>query len=89
MLYFGIYLILMNLLGFFSMGWDKRKAKKHLYRTPEKVLLFIAFLGGSFGSYLGMRIFHHKTRHPLFYIGVPVLLFAHIAIVIFFILHPA
>ncbi len=35
---------------------------------------------GSFGSLFSMILFNHKVRRPLFYIGVPLLLFAQIGI---------
>ena len=55
-----IYLILMTLAGFFSMGIDKRRAIRHAYRIPEATLFLIAALGGSLGSILGMRHFRHR-----------------------------
>lgn len=65
------YLILINLVGFFSMGADKRKARRGKWRTPEATLFLIALLGGSLGSLAGMRAFHHKTKHNRFRFGVP------------------
>ena len=66
-----IYLILMTLAGFFSMGIDKRRAIRHAYRIPEATLFLIAALGGSLGSILGMRHFRHNTRHRKFVWGMP------------------
>lgn len=56
------------------MGIDKRKAKKKQYRISEKMLLFIAIFGGSIGSILGMKVFHHKTLHYKFKFGLPLIL---------------
>ena len=56
---------------------DKRRAKRNLWRIPESTLMTIAALGGSFGALIGMNIFHHKTKKPLFSIGVPLLMAAH------------
>ena len=56
-----IYLVIINVLGFLIMGLDKAKAKKQKYRISENTLLFVALIGGSLGSYLGMYCFHHKT----------------------------
>lgn len=53
---------------------DKEKAKKRLWRVPEATLLTVAALGGSIGCLAGMKVFHHKTRKPKFYIGIPVIL---------------
>ena len=80
-----IYLIIINAAGFFSMGCDKQRARRHRWRTPESVLLTIAFIGGSFGSLLGMRIFHHKTKHKKFTILIPLFLVLHIALIALFI----
>ena len=68
-----LYLLIINALGFLIMLADKEKAKKQLWRIPESTLLTVAVLGGSVGCYAGMRVFHHKTRKPKFYIGVPVI----------------
>lgn len=69
-----IYLILMNLIGFALMGIDKYKAKKHLWRIPEKTLFLSSVLGGSIGTLAGMYVFHHKTKHWYFVIGMPAIL---------------
>lgn len=68
-----LYLLIVNAAGLLIMLADKEKAKKHLWRIPESTLLTVAALGGSIGCYAGMRLFHHKTRKPKFYIGVPVI----------------
>lgn len=69
-----LYLLIINAAGFLLMLIDKYKARKNLWRIPEKTLLGVAVAGGSLGTYLGMRLFRHKTRHPQFYIGIPVIL---------------
>lgn len=68
------YLVTINALGFLIMLADKEKAKKRLWRIPEATLLTVAALGGSIGCLAGMKVFHHKTRKPKFYIGIPVVL---------------
>lgn len=68
------YLVTINALGFLIMLADKEKAKKRLWRIPEATLLTVAALGGSIGYLAGMKVFHHKTRKPKFYIGIPVIL---------------
>ncbi len=67
----GVYLVLINTIGFVIMGIDKRKAIKHQYRIPEKTLFLVAILGGSLGGFLGMELFRHKTKHMKFVIGFP------------------
>ena len=77
------YLVIINVIAFVVYGIDKRKAKKHLWRIPEATLIGLAFIGGSVGAFLGMRIFHHKTKHIKFYVGVPAIFMIEIAIAIF------
>ena len=77
------YLIIMNIVGFFFMGIDKWRAKKHAWRISEATLLLVAVLGGAAGSLLGMHLFHHKTRHWYFLYGSPAMLVVHILLGIF------
>ena len=74
------YLIGINVLTFLIYGIDKWKAKKDKWRVPEATLLMLAVLGGSIGALLGMSVFHHKTRHKKFIIGLPLILLAQIAL---------
>lgn len=69
-----LYLIIINAAGFLLMLIDKYKAKKGLWRIPEKELMGVAALGGSLGVLAGMYTVRHKTRHNKFVIGVPVIL---------------
>ncbi|MCI5857594.1 MAG: DUF1294 domain-containing protein [Agathobacter sp.] len=69
-----IYLILMNLIGLFLMGLDKSKAKRHAWRIPERTLFLASLLGGSIGTWAGMYLFRHKTKHWYFVVGMPAIL---------------
>ena len=69
-----IYLITINIITFITYGIDKAKARKGAWRIPEKTLIGLAVAGGSIGALTGMSFFHHKTRKPLFKIGIPVIL---------------
>jgi uncharacterized membrane protein YsdA (DUF1294 family) len=64
---------------------DKCKAMKNAWRIPEATLLGLAAIGGSLGALIGMQLFRHKTRHPKFYLGVPLLLILHIALLLWMI----
>ena len=75
-----IYLFLVNALGLVFMLSDKIKAKKNKWRIPEATLMGFAIIGGSLGVMIGMRLFRHKTLHPKFAIGVPVILAAQIVL---------
>lgn len=78
----ALYLTLINITGFAVMGIDKRKAVKHRWRVRESTLFLIALIGGSVGSILGMRIFHHKTRHWYFVYGMPLILILQILLAV-------
>ncbi len=68
-----IWLVIINSLGFFIMGLDKRRARRQKYRIPESRLWFIALIGGSLGAWIGMNVFRHKTKHIQFAFGLPLL----------------
>ena len=69
-----IYLAVMNIVGVAAMGVDKWKARHHAWRIPEKTLFLISLLGGSIGTWAGMYLFRHKTKHMQFVIGMPLIL---------------
>ena len=75
----GIYLLLVNLWAFVLMGIDKRRARKDLWRIKERTLFLPVLLGGGLGGILGMKVFHHKTKHWYFRFGFPVILILEIA----------
>ena len=49
-----LYLFLINALGLLLMLADKAKARKNLWRIPERTLMTVAALGGSLGCLIGM-----------------------------------
>ena len=77
-----IYWVLISLISVVVCGWDKRQAKKGRRRVPENTLLLLCALGGSAAFWVAMYRFHHKTRKPKFYLGVPAILLAQVAIAI-------
>ena len=76
-----VYLLAVNVFGFLLMGWDKGKAKKEQWRVPERRFFLGAFLGGSLGCWLGMQKFRHKTKHPLFVIGIPAIFVLQVLVI--------
>ena len=74
------YLILINAASLLLMLQDKKNAMRKGPRVPEIILLGSAMLGGSIGAVLGMFCFRHKTRKPLFSIGLPLILLVHMGI---------
>ena len=72
-----LYYLGINIYSFLLMGIDKRKAKKHQWRVSEKYLMGTALFGGALGIILGMKFYHHKTKHQLFRWGSPMFLLLH------------
>lgn len=66
-----VWLAAVNLAAFFAYGVDKACARHGRRRTPERVLLGLALVGGCYGAAAGMVCFHHKTRKTRFRICVP------------------
>ena len=65
-----IYLIIINLIGFYMMWSDKRKAKWGKWRIPEHTIA-------------GMYTFHHKTKKLKFTVGLPTILILEIILVVY------
>jgi uncharacterized membrane protein YsdA (DUF1294 family) len=86
--YIAGYFAVINIIGFASMGIDKRKAIRNAYRIPEATLFAIALVGGSLGSTLGMHIFRHKTKHWYFLIGMPIILVLQLLLLVLLYLSP-
>lgn len=76
-----IYIVLINLIGLILMGMDKLRARRKRWRIPERTLFVIALLFGSIGIFIGMYLFHHKTKKLRFSIGVPVILILQLFLV--------
>ena len=77
------YLLIMNIAGIIIMAIDKSKARHHAWRIPEKSLFGVSLLGGSLGTWAGMYIFRHKTKHWYFVIGMPVIFVLHVLLLMF------
>lgn len=72
--YIAIYLLIMNLIGLTLMGLDKSRARRRQWRISERTLFLCSILGGSLGSWAGMYLFRHKTKHWYFVAGMPFIL---------------
>jgi uncharacterized membrane protein YsdA (DUF1294 family) len=53
--------LVINLIAFVLIGYDKQLAIKNKSRISEKTLLAWVAVGGTIGSSLAMSIFRHKT----------------------------
>ena len=72
-LHFGVgldvvlaWLIAATVVTFLTYGYDKLIAGSGRTRVPEKVLLGLAFIGGTLGALAGMWLFRHKTAKESF-----------------------
>ena len=77
-----VWLIAVNFVTFALYGIDKSRAKRRRRLIPEKTLLLLPLLGGSLGGLLGMYAFHHKTKHWYFRVGLPLMLLAQAALLV-------
>ena len=75
-------LLALNLLTFGLYGLDKRQARSGHRRIRERTLLLVAALGGSAGAWLGMRLWHHKTLHWKFRLGLPFILVVQLVVAV-------
>lgn len=72
------YIIIINIISFFIMLYDKRQAIYHNFRISEKTIFIISLLLGGIGTYVGMYVFRHKTKHLKFTIGIPIVIILNI-----------
>lgn len=78
-----IYFLVMNIITFLLMGYDKHEAKVNQWRISEKALFLFCLFGGSIGGICGMYAFRHKTQKWYFKIGFPLILIIQIGIIIY------
>lgn len=82
-----LYLLIINIVGFFAMGIDKFKSKRNMWRIKEQTLFTIALIGGSIGSIIGMYTCRHKTKHSTFVYGMPIILAIQIVLIVYFMIN--
>lgn len=68
------WIVIINFIAFASAAADKYRARKNKRRISESTLFTMALIGGAVGEYAAMRLFHHKTLHKRFMIGLPVII---------------
>lgn len=79
---FILYIIAITILTFIVYGIDKYKATHNKWRIPEASLIGLAIIGGSIGALAGMKIWHHKTLHPKFKYGIPIIIIFQIIVLV-------
>ncbi len=79
-----IYLVLINIAAFVVCGEDKIKATKQARRISEQMLWFLALIGGSIGTLIGMHVFRHKTKKLSFQAMLAIIILLQIWLVLRF-----
>lgn len=77
----SVYLTLINIIAVAVTIYDKSCAKRRKWRIKESTLLLISALGGGVGMYLAMLAIRHKTRHPKFMLGIPLITAAELIVI--------
>ena len=75
------YFIFINVFTFIAFGVDKWRARHNRWRISEATLFLLAILGGSIGALLGMHVWHHKTKHLHFIIGIPLIMLLQVILI--------
>ncbi len=79
-----VYLVGVSLVSSVITAWDKRVSKIPEHRrVPEKTLITLALIGGSLAMYMTMLSVRHKTKHPKFMVGIPVIMILQMALAVF------
>lgn len=84
MYYIAAFLFLINLYGYGLMGIDKKRARENKWRISEAHLWTVCLLFGAAGIGAGMYRFRHKTKHTSFRLGVPLCVFLHAALGVYY-----
>ncbi len=83
-----IYIIAITLTSILATIYDKIAAKRNpRNRIQERSLLTLGAIGGALPMMLTMVLIHHKTRKPKFMLGLPGMIFVHIALLTYISLH--
>ena len=58
--------VIFSLYAFISFARDKRAARRHRSRTPERHLHLLELIGGFPGAWLAIVLLNHKSRKASF-----------------------
>lgn len=59
-------IVVMSFITLLAYYIDKKKASKGKWRTKEKTLLGLSFLGGAIGGIISLYVIRHKNKHWYF-----------------------
>ena len=76
------WVAIISLLAIIVTIHDKSCARKGKWRVQESTLLLLGALGGAAAMFFTMRCIRHKTKHPKFMVGLPVLFLLHLALLV-------
>lgn len=82
-----VALSIINLTGFVLAALDKWKARKKLWRIPEKAFFLLSIMGGCIGIYISLLLFRHKTKHWTFMAGIPVIFILQLLLIYYITIH--
>jgi uncharacterized membrane protein YsdA (DUF1294 family) len=60
LIWLGYSYVVLSIITLLVYGKDKWAAKRQTWRTPERTLHILAFLGGWPGAIIGQKLFSHK-----------------------------
>lgn len=81
-----IYFAVISLVTSIVTVYDKKAAKRYpKRRVPERILFFLALVGGGMAEFAVMLKIRHKTKHKRFMIGLPGIIVGQ-AVILWFIL---
>lgn len=78
---FAIYVV-MNIISFALMAYDKRCARQGRRRVPEKRLFQAAACFGALGGVIGMHLLRHKTKHWTFRVFFPLMFLCQVGLLV-------
>ena len=80
----AVYIVIISVCSVVACFYDKKisKLKCVKLRIPEKTLFVWSALGGSLAMFATMLLLRHKTKHPSFMIGIPVIFILHVALIV-------
>ena len=78
-----LWYVIMGILTFVIFGHDKYAAVSGRRRTAERILWGLSAAGGVWGGLLAIFVFRHKICKPTFCLVMGLIVFTHVAILLF------